>query len=250
MNRIKLGGLAALALLASLVCVAGPSATAVAATGTVTANVPVVRCPTSLGYVPSGPRIMLPRSRQVAVPAALADRLAVYTDSRGTMELVAPKGWNCTAVFGADGSGGVAVYPHGESLPASWGVSWRLARTSAVTAVVGSETSACYTCTLAQACPLFPAANATLRSYLGRQTCPARPAAEKVTPAGTGIVNFTDPAGTSGTGVPSGGRYPAAGVMTWHPKSSDGSWMETCTGPGDAECTVILKSFLAWYGKD
>jgi hypothetical protein len=249
MNRIKPGGLAALALLASMVCFAGPSAKAVAATGTVTANLAVVPCPTSLG-VPSGPKIMLPRSRQVAVPATLAGRLAVYTDSRGMMGLVAPKGWDCKAVIAADGSGGVAVYPRGERLPSSWGVSWPLARTSAVTAVVGSQTSACYTCTLGQACRLFPAANSALRGALGRQACARRPEAEKVTALGAGIMSFTDPPGTTGDGVPSGGRYPAAGVMTWYPKSSDGSWMETCTGPSTTGCSAILKSFLAWYGKD
>jgi hypothetical protein len=167
------------------------------------------------------------------------------------MELVAPKGWRCTAVYGADGSGGVAVYPHGQTLPTSWGAGWRLFPGSGVTAVVGLESSACYTCTLAQACRLFAAAATTLRSYLGRQACPVRPAAESVSAIAAGIKGFRDPVRTSGDGVPSGGRDPADGVMTYHPKSADGSWLETCTLPGGetAECTAILNTFVSWYGQ-
>jgi hypothetical protein len=191
----------------------------------------------------------------------MATRLSVYADRLGVMELVGPKGWSCTAFFGADGSGGIAVYPHAETVPRTWTEAWPLAGGSAATAVVGLETSACYTCTLGQACRLFASAASTLKSYLGRQTCPARPDAEKVTTVGAGIKQFEDPARTKGTGVPSGGRYPANGVMTYHPGASAGSWMETCTLPasdgpasdGPASdgpaCTAALNTFISWYGR-
>jgi len=181
----------------------------------------------------------------------MAARLSVYTDSQGRMELVGPRGWNCAAFYGADGSGGVAVYPHGQTLPRSWTAGWPLAPTSAAAVVTGLETSACYTCTLAQACRLFPAAATTLLSYLGRQACPARPAAEKVTTISPGIAGFEDPPGTTGDGVPSGGRYPADGVMSYHAHAAAGSWLETCTLPGSdtAECAAILNAFVSWYGQ-
>lgn len=181
----------------------------------------------------------------------MAARLSVYTDNQGRMALVAPKGWSCAAFYGADGSGGVAVYPHGQTPPGTWTAGWPLASSSATAGVTGLESSTCYTCTLAQACRLFPAAATTLHSYLGRQTCPARPATEKVTTISGGIMGFDDPPGTHGDGVPSGGQNPANGVLTYYPHAADGSWLETCTLPGTdtADCTAILNTFLSWYGQ-
>jgi hypothetical protein len=254
--------LAGLSVLASLSVLAASCGTAAAAatspsTGAadssalVTVSLRVVSCPTTTGIPASGRGVSLPPSRPVAVPRAMATRLSVYADRLGVMELVGPKGWSCTAFIGADGSGGIAVYPHAEPVPRTWTEAWPLAGGSAATAVVGLETSACYTCTLAQACRLFASAASTLKSYLGRQTCPARPAAEKVTTVGAGIKQFEDPARTRGTGVPSGGRYPANGVMTYHPGAPAGSWMETCTLPASdgPACTAALNTFMSWYGR-
>ena len=206
------------------------------ATGLVTASLPVVSCPTSLGI--ARPAVSLPQSRPVAVPQALAADLAVYADSQGIMELLAPKGWSCTAGIGADGSGGVTVYPHG-------------AGPSSPAAIAGSETSACAGCTLSQACPLFPSAAKAWRSAFG-QPCPARPpTAETVAPIAAGIVAFEDPPGVKGDGQPSGGQYPANGVMTYHPSAPDGSWQETCTLPASEKniCTAVLNTFVSWYGQ-
>ena len=62
---------------------------------------------------------------------------------------------------------------------------------------------------------------------------------------------FTDPPGIKGTGQPSGGQYPANGVMTYHPSAQDGSWQETCTLPASEKdvCTVVLNTFVSWYGQ-
>jgi len=96
------------------------------------------------------------------------------------MELLGPKGWSCAAFYGADGSGGITVYPPG-------------AGQSSPAAIDGSETSACFGCTLGQACPLFPDAAKAYRTGFG-QACPTRPpAAETVTPITAGIVSFEDP---------------------------------------------------------
>jgi hypothetical protein len=122
---------------------------------------------------------------------------------------------------------------------------------SSVVAIVGSETSACAGCTLAQACRLFPSAAKAYRSSFG-QPCPARPpAAETVVPVAAGIVAFEDPPGVKGDGQRSGGQYPAHGVMTYHPSASGGSWQETCTLPSSEKdvCTAVLNAFVSWYGQ-
>lgn len=233
----------------SALLAANGTANAQAASGT--SRLHVVRCPTFIPLVPRPRPAVLPRSLPAAISPAVAASMSVYTDSQGTMRLVAPKGWGCAAFFGADGSGGVAVYPPGTALPRNWTTGWPLARTSSVTAVTGLETSACYTCTLGQACRLFPAARAALDSYLGHDACASRPAGETTRRIGAGVMGFQDPPGTAGDGVPSGGRYPAAGVMTYHPRASSGSWLETCTlPPGDrAACAAILGTFTTWYGQ-
>jgi hypothetical protein len=178
----------------------------------------------------------------------MAAGLAVYADTQGKMELVGPRGWRCAAAYGADGSGGVVVYPPGTAAPRTPNAVWKLGQTT-VMGIYGTESSACSTCTLSQACPLFPAAAKALRSYLGHG-CAARPAAEIVTTLSSGIVSFEDPPGIHGDAMPSGGRYPANAVMTYHPGAQDGSWLDTCTLPSSdrAECTVALNSFIDWYG--
>lgn len=173
----------------------------------------------------------------MAIPQALAAGLSVYADTQGVMELLGPKGWNCTAAIGADGSGRVTVYPAG-------------AGPSSPIAITGLETSACAGCTLTQACPLFPSAATALRSDLG-QACPARPDAETVVSVAAGIVSFEDPPGVKGDGQPSGGPYPANGVMTYHQSAPDGSWQETCTLSASEKdvCAAVLNTFISWYGQ-
>jgi hypothetical protein len=73
-----------------------------------------------------------------------------------------------------------------------------------------------------------------------------------VIPIAAGIVTFEDPPGVKGDGRPSGGQYPADGVMTYHPSAQeDGSWQETCTLPASEKniCTAVLNTFISWYGQ-
>ena len=65
-------------------------------------------------------------------------------------------------------------------------------------------------------------------------------------------MSFVDPAGVTGDGSPSGGKYAADGVMTYHPDVQSGSWLDTCTLPASdaALCTVVLHEFVALYGSD
>lgn len=174
----------------------------------------------------------------------------MYTDDQGGMRLLGPQGWSCSAMYGADGSGGVVVYPPGESVPSDWGAGWKLPADSSVQAIIGSQTSACVGCAEGQACPLFGTAARDFQANFQRP-CPAsRPAAEAATRLSSGVMAFADPAGVAGDGIPSGGRYPANGVMTYYSGNQDGSWVETCTLPAASKdvCTTTLNYFLTSYG--
>jgi serine/threonine protein kinase len=223
-----------------------PSGSASAAGANVTADLPVVSCPTSLGAGSAVTPVELPLTEPVTVPAGIASDLAVYADQQDHMELVGPRDWSCTASYGADGNGGVEIYPPGETVPET-----KLPAGSTIAAIIGREVPACYTCALTQACPLFTVAAAQLSSALGQQ-CPARPAAESVTPDSSGVVSFDDPPGINGDGTPSGGKYQADGVMTFHQGGAGASsWLETCTLPDSdsAACTAALNDFITKYGK-
>ncbi len=198
-------------------------------------RVPLVVCPTSFGLAPGKPAA-LPAATFLAVVTPLSGSLAAYTDRQGYMTVAGPRGWRCSASYGADGSGGVRVFPGG--------------RASLQEGIVGAETSACFGCTSAQACALFPLAARAYRSaYPG--PCPARrPARETISRLSPTVVAFEDPAHVQGEGALSGGPFPANGVMTYAPGNESGRWLETCTLPADAHstCTAVLNDFVARYG--
>ena len=228
-----------------------PSATPIASTESAAAAVvPVIVCQTTFGITPPPAPKAQPASLTVSAPASRGGELAVYTDSQGLMRLLAPRGWSCSAQYGADGSGGVAVYPAGEHIPSAWGAGWQLSTSSPVQAVFGSQTSACVGCAEGQACALFPSAAKDFMSHFGRPCPGIRPATETTTQLSAGVAAFTDPAGVSGDGNPSGGRYPADGVMTYYREHTPGSWTETCTlPPADKDlCTTALNYFVNSYG--
>jgi Domain of unknown function (DUF4850) len=199
--------------------------------------VPLVVCRTRFAVSSAPKRVAFPSLTRLRIATGLARSLAAYTDRQGYMTVVAPRHWKCSANYGADGSGGVSVYPR-KSIAASKGE-----------AVVGSETSACVGCALAQACVFFPAAARAYRSTFG-SACPRRrPSREAVTRLSSTVVAFEDPPYVKGDGAPSGGRFPANGVMTYVPRSMEGSYLETCTLPETVHstCTAILNDFVARY---
>jgi hypothetical protein len=153
------------------------------------------------------------------------------------MDIIGPRGWKCEGTFGADGGGGLTIYPANSTI-------------SSPKAIVASQTSACVGCAIDQACPLFTAAwRASIRMFnLGCTMY--KPSFETERSIGSGIVQFEDPPRIKGDGVPSGGPYRAIGVMTYYPNSPNGSWLETCTLPTDdvALCTLSLHQFVAQYG--
>lgn len=209
----------------------------------------VVTCPTTFGY-PTPTPATLPASVAVTIPRSLSGQLSVYSDTQGEMKLVGPSGWSCQAQIGADGSGGVVVSAPGETVPQEWGAGWPLSPDSTIQAIVGIQTSACWGCTLGQACPLFTAAATTSAGQFGG-TC-SRPPAEAVQQISPGIVSFEDPPALTGDGIPSGGQNPGNGVMTYYPNNQNGSWLETCTLPTSEKglCTTALNTFITWYGQN
>lgn len=226
----------------------GSTPTSQAATGVFA--VPVIVCATTYGITPPPKSTPQPGRLNVALPGDLQSGLSVYTDEGGRMKLLAPSGWECAASFGANGSGGVAAYPQGTAIPASWADGWKLSPTSAETAITAFQTSACALCAESQACALFSIAATDYQADF-RASCPAtRPGSESVSTIGDGVVAFQDPAGSAGAGLPSGGQNPANGVMTYHSPNPNGSWLETCTLPASqkATCTAILNNFVASYG--
>lgn len=218
-------------------------------TGTTTAQVPLVVCPTTFATPQQAPST-LPTSEPVTLTASLVGTVALYSDDQGRMMLLGPSGWSCTAFYAEDSSGTVQVYPSSESPPG-----YHPFTASSAEAIVGSETGPCYGCLLGQACPLFSGAQALYTAtHFGTGTCPETPpATEAVDRMTTGTVAFLDPPGVAGDASPSGGPYPANGVMTYytpHSAGSDGSWTDTCTLPATDKplCTASLDLFLADYG--
>jgi serine/threonine protein kinase len=212
---------------------------------TVTASVPIVACPTTWA-TPGNTPAALPSSVTLSLPQSLVGRVTDYSDQQEIMQLIGPKGWLCTAGYGADGGGGIQVYPPGERPPSGGAFSPQSGE-----AIESHETSACLFCRLDQACPLFPSAAAALASQGQTFSCPyTKPVGEQSTQLSSTVAAFEDPPGVAGDGDPSGGPYPANGVMIYGPGSvMDGSWVETCTLPSSehAVCTLSLDEFVSLY---
>ena len=216
-----------------------------------TVTLPLVVCPTTSGLASTpGPK-SLPAVVNVSVAGgASTTGLAVYTDDQGTMKLLGPAGWACSAQYGADGSGGVVVSPSGENVPPNWGAGWNLPAGSSVRAIIGFQTGGCANCRDALACALFSTAAKSFKTDFGRPCPGVRPGAETTQQVNPDIVAFDDPAGVVGDGIPSGGKYAANGVLTYYSGSQNGSWLETCTMPDASRhlCTATLDYFLGAYG--
>jgi serine/threonine protein kinase len=217
-------------------------------TADVTASLAVVSCPTSMALDQPPPPKNLPPTLPISVPSDLVSQLSVYADEQGIMDVVAPKGWDCTASFGADGSGGVTVVPSGEVLPQSNA----LPTGSQAEAIVATQNGGCQGCAASQACPFFADAN---QADPGSCINTSPPAEEQTTQLASNIVGFEDPPNFAGNANPSGGEYPANAVVTFthDPAGSSGnywsSWLETCTLPysQQALCTAVLNDFASRY---
>jgi hypothetical protein len=176
-------------------------------------------------------------------PGYSSNQLAVYTDSQGMMELLAPANWDCEATVGADGSSSISIYP-----PTQGDVSVSALNSDSTTEeVTGSQTSASSFGAASQACQLFVAAYKALEGTPCTMRSPSQEEATLYTP---NIIEFNDPPGIAGDANPSGGAYAASGVMTYYSGNNNGSWTETCLlAPSESSlCAAILSSFIASYG--
>ena len=93
--------------------VTAPSGTRGVANTPVTAfatGLPVV-CVRDRGKHDIGGSTVDDRSPPIGLPSRIASQLAIYTDTTGKLAVLAPRGWEPAAEFGADGSGGIGVSP-------------------------------------------------------------------------------------------------------------------------------------------
>jgi hypothetical protein len=218
----------------------------ISANNLVSVQLPLDICTTSVG-VSSDTPANLPATVQVDIAKGFSTQLAFYSDNEGVIEVLAPSGWTCTAVIGADGSSSVTVSPAGQSDVSSGA----LTPGSTAEEINASQTSACVGCRESLACPLFVnAANDYLHAF--QKACPSRrPTSELVTKINGHVVEIEDPPGVNGDADPSGGAYPAVGVMTYFGDgNSDGSWTETCVLPptDTSLCKAIIGNFSSRYG--
>jgi hypothetical protein len=219
------------------------------AQGPVSYRVPLVECVTGTGTT-SAPKPMA-ATKALSMPADLVGKMAAYTDDQGEMYLLAPLGWTCQASLGTDGNDSIAVYPPGEVGTSQFALvhSWP----KSAQAVTGDLLPTCYACFVGQACTFFPAAEHDLvRDFSGQLSCTPLPTGQAVARLTSSVIAFSDPTGVLGTGEPSGGAYPAYGVVTFKDKTPNGTYgsaMETCTLPKSEHsmCNAALQSFVSGW---
>jgi hypothetical protein len=86
----------------------------IGSTQPVSVRLPLNVCPTSVGSASDTPAD-LPSTLRVRLAPGYSNKLAVYADNEGVIEVLAPKGWTCTAQIAGDGSSGVQVSPPGQT---------------------------------------------------------------------------------------------------------------------------------------
>ena len=222
-NIIK--GLGAAALAVAVCCSSAAGAT--------TPRIPVVRCATVFGA--GGPPRHVPST--VALSGTTpAHGLVAYTNTE--IFLVGPPGLRCSGIVAADGGSQVVAWAPGAPKPAphSHGVGLTL-----------NIDPACAGCKADDACPFFTA----LARGLGFPCAAGVPAGESVARPHPTLALFEDPPGVAGSGWPSGGPYPANGVVGTRGSPRNGLvYRSTCTLPAakHAICTRSLNDVIARYG--
>jgi hypothetical protein len=196
-------------------------------------TIAVQKCPTGLA-IPPQPLPRLPAKVKVRVPFQYAGQLSVYADEVGT-KMLAPLGWSCSADYGADGTGGMTVYPPHSSLgPNSEQVD-------------ATTTGRCGTCAEGVACDMFKSAAAAFIPVIPGAKCEPRFGGETVVQVTPNIVAFQIPPDAA-----SGRTYPDNGVLTYYPSPNSVplTWQGDCMVPQREHelCTAVLNEFIAWDG--
>ncbi len=190
---------------------------------------PVKRCPTT--YAIPGQKHTFPTHTSLSATAKEA-RTVVAWAGGGTPIVLAPSGFSCKALVGADGGVHVQLAPPGAGKQGP--------------AVDVEVEGACIGCITAVACGLFPGAAKDM-SFPCKTPHPKSERVAKLLPT---VRAFIDPAGVHGTGSPSGGSLPAVGAVVYAPSLSAFAARVTCTlGKADAaSCQTIIADFLARVG--
>lgn len=208
-------------------------------------NLQVTLCPTHLGASASH-ATSLPTHLRAIVSRRLVGTLTTFTDARGTLDVVAPSTWQCTALDGVAGLSTLIVYPPGQPRP-PWGDVAVVHQ-----GIAASQSGGCGGCSLETACSLFtPAQHRYLATY-GIACQHADEHEELVTHVSSAQTKFIDPPGVFGAGRPSGGVDAAYGAMVWRPRHGvrfPRASLITCTLP-DADhelCVLTVDAFLGRY---
>jgi Domain of unknown function (DUF4850) len=214
------------ALTCALVIVSG---FALAPSSLASVRVPVKRCPTT--YAIPGQKHTFPTHTTVSATAVEARAIVAWAGG-GTPIVLAPPGFACKALVGADGGVHVQLAPPGAGKQGP--------------AVDVEVEGACIGCITAVACGLFPGA----AKDMAFPCKTPRPKGERVAKLLPTVRAFIDPAGVHGTGSPSGGSLPAVGAVVYAPSLSAFAARVTCTvGKADApSCQTIIADFLARVG--
>jgi hypothetical protein len=219
-------------------------------------RVPVIICPTEFGASRPTDAAKIPKTATVPLSRTLASSVAVYTDKAHLQSVLGPRGWRCSAAYGADGNGGVIIFPKGESISYT-GI--YLDNTQDLQAIDADWSPACVDCILGQTCPFFAHAKA-MYSSLGypnaKSTC-REARGEMLTSSGSSLATFFDPPGAKGSATPSGGRYRALGFVYWAGTvklksghlGTDGSAVVSCTVT-TALRKICNESFLYFQRND
>ena len=227
-----------------LTCAAGASAATKGSSSHSTSGaptiavLPVISCPTTFGAGTSPHPFVAPQ-----LPTTSPGRgLTFY--SNGLITVLGPAGWTCGALVAADGGQKLDVYP-----PGSPDYSTSLAPKGATLIEVTRD----YTGHLPGAevvCGLFPESAAAADVKSGGLPCRTT-ASEKTKIVTPDVVEFSDPAGVTGTGAGSGGKLVSSGAAVY-PQLASGSdtsvnvTLLSCTLPkkNSAKCGAILGDFL------
>jgi hypothetical protein len=210
---------------------------------------PVRVCPTGLGISQRFRGPVLPRQQRVNVPAGIAKQIAVYTDSYGSIRILAPNGWKCEVSIDVDGGAVFEIYPPWENSPRFFGSQSWSRRASKRQGVTLFAEPACAVCKLSIACPYFASARTEIeRGYPPSIAGRCRPPqGELVTQLSASVVRAVDPPDVVGANWPTGGPYTAISDIAWSGKYGgiDGASILTCTLPSRDE--TLCFDTLAWF---
>ncbi len=203
-----------------------PRPTSASAQPVTSVTLRVVHCPATYGGMGALPAP--PPTWDVALPSDVALAFSFYGISE--TRVLAPRGWECSGLVGADGSYGITIADPTDA--------------HAAVSVDGAP-GAPYGEVLSMACPFFSDASKKARAdFPGMFTCSV-PAGEKVLRIDSTDIEFIDAPGIAGTGALSGLAYPVYGIV--HYDSGGGASTLSCALPPSSPslCKPILDTFVA-----